>query len=114
MLSKPIRENSNPLFKKLEILPLDSLINFRRGTFMWKIQTKILAEETCSWFKQNEENTQNRNTSKYLLNNPRTLFAKNHNTFAAVKLWNVGIPEEIKALNTLKQFKFKFKNHLQK
>ena len=111
MLSKPLRENSNPLFKKLEILPLDSLINFRRGTFMWKIQNNILPEETCSWFEHNKENTHTL-TSKYLLKNPRTLFAKNHNTFAAVKLWNVDIPEEIKVSNTLKQFKLNYKNHL--
>ena len=37
ILSNKAREHAAPLFKELDILPLDELIKLKRGTSMWTI-----------------------------------------------------------------------------
>ena len=107
-----LNQGTSP-YKQLEILPLDSLIKFRRGQFMWKVENNILPKTTCSWFQQNKADIYMRmNLSKYLLPNPRTELAKRHNSFSAVKLWNNDIPEHIKSAFSFSVFRSKYKTKL--
>ena len=107
---KKSKEHTNPLFKKYEILPLHSLIKLRRGIFMWKLDNKIFSVSNHLWYKPNTAPIySDSNISKYLLPNPRTEFAKRHNTFSAIKLWNVGIPNKVKSSPFLSVFKKRYK-----
>ena len=65
---------SNSIFKELEILPLDSLIKLRRGTFMWKLNYNFLPNPSSSWFKVNTAPVYNRRViNTYHLPHPTTL-----------------------------------------
>ena len=77
---------------------------------MWKLDNKILPVSTETWYKANTAPIYTKsNISKYLLPNPRTEFEKRHNTFSASKLWNVGIPDEVKSSPFLNVFKKRYK-----
>ena len=72
ILSKNKREHTLPLFKELNILPLDELIKLRRASYMWKIKNKLLPTSLSSWFQVNESDIINRLHSdiSYLLPHP--------------------------------------------
>ena len=50
ILSKKGREHAAPLFKELDILPLDGLIKLNCGTFMWKLDNNLLPQSNSGWF----------------------------------------------------------------
>ena len=113
MLSKQKREHTTPLFKELEILPLEELIKLKRGTFMQKIDKNMLPLSTATWFNINNSVIRNRlNLSKYRIPNPRTEYAKRHNIYATTKLWNTEIPAQLKQSTSIGNFKKKYKGYL--
>ena len=104
MLSKGKNEHLAPLFKQLNILPLDELIKLRRGTYIWKLANKLLPSTTEKWFKTNNSDIIIRlHLSKYRIPNPRTEYAKRYNIYAATKLWNTEIPDNLKSTNSIKK-----------
>ena len=113
MLSKNKYEHAAPLFKQLGILPLDEMIKLKRASFMWKLNNNILPKTTEMWFKKNNSIIMNRlHFSKYCLPNPRTEYAKRHNIYSAIKLWNTEIPNNFKTSTNLKICKIKYRNIL--
>ena len=113
ILSKKGREHAGPLFKDLDILPLDELIKLKRGTFMWKLDNNLLPQSNSGWFKLSNSVIRKRlNLSKYRIPNPRIGYTKRHNTCSATKLWNTEIPMQLKQSTSLKVFKKSYKNNL--
>ena len=83
ILSKNKQEHCTPLFKQLQILPLDEMIKFKRCIFMWKLDNNILPESSTKWFTTNNSDIINRlNLSKYRIPNPRTEHAKRQHIFS--------------------------------
>ena len=107
------QQECTSIFKELKILPLDSLIKFRRASFMWKLNNNILPHPSSSWFKINYQvSHDNQPVKKFLLPQPRTVIASRHNTFTATKLWNTDIPYHLKQSPFFDTFKRNFKNYL--
>ena len=95
IFSKHNREHALPLFKKLEILPLDELTKLKRGGFMWKLDKNLLPQPIASSIAE----------SKFHIPYPRTEYARRHNTYSATKLWNTEIPNHLKVSPSIKCFK---------
>ena len=114
ILSKNKREHAPPLFKELDILPLDDLIKLRRASFMWKVKNNLLPTTMTSWFQINNSIITNRihNEVTYILPQPRIEYAKRHITFSGPELWNSEIPNEPKKSTSSKAFKNKYKKYL--
>ena len=113
ILSKNNREHALPLFKKLDILPLDDLIKLKRSSFMWKLSKNLFPHSIDSWFSTNNSAIITRlNISKYSIPNPRTEYAKRHNIYSSIKLWNTKIPNDLKLSTSFKCFKTKYKKLL--
>ena len=113
ILSKNKQEHSTPLFKQLQILPLDEMIKFKHGIFMWKLDNNILPESSTKWFTINNSDIINRlNLSKYRIPYPRTEHAKRHNTYSATKLWNTEISNIIKSSFTINKLRYSYKTKL--
>ena len=84
ILSKNKYEHSLPLFKELNILPLNELIKLRRATYMWKLKNKMLPQSLSETFQINVKEIPNRihtdtaNTAPpiiYILPQPRLEYA---------------------------------------
>ena len=113
ILSKKGREHAAPLFKELDILPLDELIKLKRGTFMWKLDNNLLPQSNSGWFSLSNSVIRKRlNLSKYRIPNPRIGYTKRHSIYSATKLWNTEIPIQLKQSTSLKVFKKSYKNNL--
>ena len=107
------REHAAPLFKELDILPLDELIKLKRGTFMWKLDNNMLPQSNSGWFSSSISVIRKRlNLSKYRIPNPRIGYTKRRNIYSATKLWNTEIPIQLKQSTSLEVFKKSFKNSL--
>ena len=74
-----------PLFKELEILPLNELIKYRRGTYMYKLTKNLLPASAHNWFKKNNSNASVR-LNRFYIPNPRTEYAKRNHTYGSTKL----------------------------
>ena len=113
ILSKKGREHAGPLFKELDILPLDELIKLKCGTFMWKLGNNLLPQSNSGWFSLSNSVIRKRlNLSKCRIPNPRIGYTKRHNIYSATKLWNTEIPLQLKQSTSLKGFKKSYENNL--
>ena len=84
-------EHSLPLFKELEILPLDKAIKLRQGKFMWKLANNYLPPSLSSNFTTHAVTVR----SQFAMPAPRLDLASKHINYAGIKLWNE-IPIRIK------------------
>ena len=106
ILSKKGREHAAPLFKELDILPLDELIKLKRGTFMWKLDNNQLPQSNSGWFSLSNSVIRKRlNLRKYRIPNPRIGYTKRHNIYSANNLWYTEIPIELSNPRPLKSLK---------
>ena len=106
ILSKNKHEHALPLFKVLNILPLDDLNKQKRGSYMWKLKNDLLPTYLTSWFQRNNSTIINRiHTHKYVLPIPRLEYSKRHITYSGVKLWNIEIPNNLKLSTSVESFK---------
>ena len=114
ILSKSKYEHALPLFKQLNILPLNELIKLRRASYMWKVKNNLLPSSLTSWFQTNNSIIVNRiNTDiTYILPQPRIERAIRHITYSGVMLWNTEIPSEIKNSTSSKIYKNKYQTYL--
>ena len=93
ILLKKGREHAATLFKELNTLPLDELIQLKRGTFMWKLDNNLLPQSNSGWFLLSHSVIRKRlNLSKHRIPNPKIKYTKIHNIYSATKLWNTEIP----------------------
>ena len=53
--------HTDPLFKDMEILIIDGLVNHRIGILMYKLNSGLLPKVLCNFFKKNDD-THNYNT----------------------------------------------------
>ena len=113
ILSKNKREHALPLFKELNILPLNELIKLRRASFMWKLKNDALPLSLSSWFKLNNSEIANRIYYKlYCLPPTRLEYGKRQITYCGVKLWNTEIKTTLKKSTSLKIFMKKYHKDL--
>jgi len=106
-------DHTASLFKELEILPLDSLIKFKQGIFMWKLYNGYIPLPVSSMFKLNtSEIVMRTNPGKFHLPNPRLNYAKMNISYSCVLLWNINIPISMKKISFLKSFSKKYKSFL--
>ena len=113
ILSKNKQEHALPLFKELNILPLDEFIKFRKGSHMWKLNNNLLPPSISTDFKVNHSDIIRRlNLSKFRLRNPRLEYTKRHISYSGVKLWNTEIPNELKNSSFLSCFKRNYRQLL--
>ena len=107
--SKP-DEQSEPLFKELEILKLTDLVILHKSLFMYHYYYN-LPSSFANFFKtvasMHSYNTRLASKSTYYINTIKTNYGKFNIRFAAVKVWN-HLDESIKHL-PLKTFKNKVK-----
>ena len=108
--SKP-DEQSEPLFKELEILKLTDLVILHNALFMYHYYYNLLPSSFANFFQtvasMHSYNTRLASKSTYYINTIKTNYGKFNIRFAAVKVWN-HLDESIKHL-PLKTFKNKVK-----
>jgi len=95
---------SSPLFKALDILPLEKKITITRAKFMWKLANDLIPTSLKSRFRFNVR-TQFSNIF------PRLASSSGHILFSGTKIWN-NIPNHIKNANTYKTFIKAMHDHL--
>ena len=106
-------EHSIPLFKELNILPLNEQIKHKQATFMWKLRNGYIPTPVNDLFTLNTSETITRtNINKYNLPNPRLDYGKRHITYSCVKLWNAEIPPNLKRITLYNNFSKKYKEFL--
>ena len=108
--SKP-DEQSEPLFKELEILKLTDLVILHDALFMYHYYYNLLPSSFANFFQtvasMHSHNTRLASKSTYYINTIKTNFGKFNIHFAPVKVWN-HLDEIIKNL-LLKTFQNKVK-----
>jgi hypothetical protein len=87
---------SIPLFKKLNILPLDCSIKMKNAQFMWKLYNGFLPVSLSSNFYNNAR-------TQYSISESRLSSLEKFVLFAGPKVWK-DIPNEIKAKISLRSF----------
>ena len=100
MCFKKRDEPSLPLFKELNILPLDKTIKLKQAKFMWRLMNNYLPCSISANFNQHTRPLR----SQFSVPSTRLDYASKHITYAGLKLWNNEIPKEIKQKKTLKSF----------
>ena len=87
---------SIPLFKKLNILPLDHLIKMKNAKFMWKLYNGLLPNSLSSNFCKNAR-------TQYSISESRLTSLNKFVIYAGHKVWS-DIPSCIKEKSSLKSF----------
>ena len=87
---------SIPLFKDLNILPLDKMIKLSQAKFMWKLNHDLIPPSLRLMFRFNER-------SQLSSIFPRLNAFSEHITFSGTQLWN-DIPNSIKNKFSIKSF----------
>ena len=100
MCFKKRDEPSLPLFKELNILPLDKTIKLKQAKFMWRLMNNYLPCSISANFNQHTRPLR----SQFSVPSTRLDYASKHITYAGLKLWNNEIPNEIKQKKNLKSF----------
>ena len=89
-------DHTDPLFKDLEILPLEKSIELKNAKFMWKLINGILPESLSNNFRSNERTNISNSIS-------RLESLKRFIRFSGPKLWNE-LPQCITSKPTLNSF----------
>ena len=95
--------SSIPLYKELEILPLEQSFNLKNAKHMWKFHNDYLPKSLLSNFNYNSRNQITKSFS-------RLDSLKRFSLFTAPKIWNE-LPKPIKEKSTLKSFSECAKKH---
>ena len=95
---------SNPLYKELDILPLDKSFELKNAKHMWKLHNGLLPSCLVDNFQHNSRNQISQSIS-------RLDSLKRFSLFTAPKVWNE-LPQAIKSKPTLKSFTNNVKKHL--
>ena len=95
--------HTDPLFKELEILPLDKSIELKNAKFMWRLKNGILPESLASNFRNNDRTNVTNSIS-------RLESLKGYILFAGPKLWNE-LPSRITNKPSLNSFSNSLKRY---
>ena len=95
--------HTDPLFKDLEILPLEKSIEFKYAKFMWRLANKLLPENLSANFRMNERNMIPNSIS-------RLESLKRFIRFSGPELWNE-LPHCITNKPTLNSFSNNLKKY---
>jgi len=115
ILSKNKHEHALPLFKELNILPLQEFIKLRRASYMWKLKNGILPVSLSMQFQKNNSEIAGRIfPNSYVLPYARLEYAKRHITYSGVILWNTEINDNLKLSTSQKALKKKYHKQLLK
>ena len=98
-------DHTSPLFKQLEILPLDQLIKYRIAVFMWKMVNNLIPPLLAHYFLKR------RNTNKFHIPFPEKEYQKRCLIYTGPKLWN-GVHNDLNVLPHTKTFKSRYKSFL--
>ena len=96
--------HTDPLFKELEILPLDKSIELKNSKFMWKLKNGFLPESLANNFRNNARTNVTNSMS-------RLDSLKRFTLFAGPKLWNE-LPSRITTKPSLNCFSNSLKKYL--
>ena len=95
--------SSIPIYKELEILPLEQSFELKNAKHMWKFHNNYLPQTLLSNFRYNSRNQITKSFS-------RLESLKRFSLFTAPKVWNE-LPQSIKEKSTLKSFTVNIKKH---
>lgn len=104
--------HTDPLFKILKILPLETLFTYRIAQFMHKVIMKTLSPNILSQFIPKEDIHQHNTRSNFYHTSSRLQQAQKNIFQQGIKLWNKNIPSCLKQIIQETQFKRKLKNYL--
>ena len=96
--------HTDPLFKELEILPLDKSIELKNAKFMWRLKNGFLPESLANNFRNNERTNVTNSIS-------RLESLKRFILFAGPKLWNE-LPSRITNKPSLNSFSNSLKKYI--
>ena len=100
-------EHTDPLFKKLGILPFDLQVKHKQATFMWKLSRNLVLPPLSDVFCKNKHDPH-----KFVLPRATTDYRQRATTYSCVKLWNSELRESHRTITSLKVFNNKYKDHL--
>ena len=114
---KPRTDSALPLFKNSKILPLKENIMFLKATFIWRVVHKYLPQSIMDVFSSHgaiskTDRSLDITSNKLQLPMQNKDIGKEFIIFDGIKLWNQQIPNNITELNTLVNFKIKYKQFL--
>ena len=113
ILSKNKHEHALPIFKELNILPLQEFIKLRRASYMWKLKNGILPVTLSKCFQKNNSEISRRIfPNSYILPYPRLEYAKRHINYSGVILWNTEINDSLKQSTSMKTLKNEYHKQL--
>ena len=115
MSFKKRNDHSLPLFKHLNILPLDLNIRLQTACFIWKYVNDLLPSSINKIFKKQNINTyiiDRRNQPKLPIPYCRTSMAQRCITYNGIKQWNFDVPTKIADSKSLSSFRSLLKSHL--
>ena len=97
MLFKNRFDNVKPFYKHLNILPFTKNIKLLQGKFMWKLLAKKHLDSIIEQFSLHfNEAINNTNGEKFIMPYYRTSIEKKSLLYQGYKIWNLGIPANIK------------------
>ena len=111
MTFKQKYENTAPLFQKLNLLPLEKNILFLQAKFMWKFVHGCLPQSINEIFNNNVKNEKSK-TDRLFLPYRRTNIGQRFLSYGGIKLWNEGVPSDIKAKSKISDFLSAYNKHL--
>jgi hypothetical protein len=109
----PYRAHTVPLFHNLKILPFECINKFQVGLFMYKLQMHQIPTNFDYWFCKNSDvhDHYTRSAMNYHQRRVRTTTRQHSIGIYGPLLWN-SLPNYLKNLTTVYQFKRKFKCYL--
>ena len=108
MSFKDIDEPPLPLFKELNILPLDKSIKLRQAKFMWKLVNNHLPSCISNNFDLHIRDLR----SDLSVPSARIMYTSNHLNYAGIRVWDSQVPNLIKQKKSPISFTKSFHFHL--
>ena len=99
-------EHTVPLFLKHKILPLDGMIRYKQGNFLWKICNGYIQAPISNDFVKNSYNP-----LRFNVPNPTCTLDKHKIVYSCTKYWNT-LPIEMRKSSTINSFNERHKKHL--
>jgi retron-type reverse transcriptase len=113
IMNVPYRTNTRSLFYNLKILPFEYINKLQVGLFMYKLQAHQIPASFDNWFCKNSEVHDHftRSATNYHQRRVHTTARQHSIGICGPLLWN-SLPNDLKNLPTVYQFKRKLKFHL--
>ena len=99
-------EHTIPLFLKHKILPLNGMIRYKQGNFLWKICNGYIQAPISNVFVKNCYNP-----LRFNIPNPTCTLDKHKIVYSCTKYWN-SLPLQMRKSSTINSFNDKHKKHL--